>query len=203
MNTPKVYVPGFPRCGTTFIGQVLHQHPEIHVPLKAHPRYPYPVKKEIHFFNKVPFTLNNLFSYNPDYLKSGIEYYKTFFADNKINIDFSICSGYDLECAEKVREELGDIKILFFTRNKVDHQKSIEVLTKEKAQEFVSDFDTAINQFQKVFSDVKIIDLNKIKKDPKKVLREILKFIGVKDLDFKFNLEVSKHSSEEVIKYTE
>lgn len=201
MNVPKVYVPGFPRCGTTYIGQVLHQHPEVHVPLKAHPKYPYPVKKEIHFFNKTPFTLDDQHSVNPDYKKGGFGYYIKFFADNKINIDFSICSGYDLECASRVKKELGDIKILFFTRNKEEHQESIKVISRAEPQEYASDFEAAIHAFKLEFSNVKIIDLSETQKNPRKVLRDILKFIGVKDLDFKFNLDVNKHSNEEVKKY--
>jgi len=131
MNLPTIYAAGFPRCGTTWIARCLNQHPEIHAPMKKHPKYPYLVKKEIHYLNKTPMDLINIESINPGFNRN-ISEYTHFFHDTKINIDFSICSAYDLECASRVKEVLGDVKILFFVRDKEDHKKSIEVLTKNK-----------------------------------------------------------------------
>ena len=166
MILPKVFVAGFPRCGTTWIARMLNQHPEIHAPMKKHPKYPYLVKKEIHYFNEYPSNLNEFQSVNLGF-KRNITEYIHFFYPGKINIDFSICSAYDVFSAERVKEVLGDVKILFFVRDKEEHIESLKVLIGEEPKDYLLETSKAMSYYEKQFSNIKIINLEDTKKDPK------------------------------------
>jgi len=200
MILPQVFAAGFPRCGTTWIARMLNQHPEIHAPMKKHPKYPYLVKKEIHYFNKCPSNLNEPDSENLGF-KRNITDYTHFFAYDKINIDFSICSAYDPGAAERIKEILGNVKILFFIRNKKDHKESLKVLIREEPKDYLIEIAPVLEHYMKWFSEVKVINLEDTKENPREILKKILMFIGVKDIDFKFDLSGSKHSKEEILKY--
>lgn len=199
MNLPQVFVAGFPRCGTTWIARLLNQHPEIHAPMKKHPKYPYLVKKEIHYLNRTPSNLNDLKSLNQGFNRNITEY-THFFQANKINIDFSICSAYDLNSAYLVQEILGNVKILFFIRDKEEHRESLKVLTGQEPSKELLDLKSAMKPYN-IFSNTMVINLAYTEKFSRNVLKDILKFIGAKDVDFKFDFSGSKHSSEEIKKY--
>lgn len=193
---PQVFAPGFPRCGTTYACGILSQHPEIHAPMKKHPIYPYLVKKEIHFFNDRPRTLSDQNSIREDFGKRTIKEYKHYFVKGKINIDFSICTAYDPEAIRRVKETLGDIKIIFFIRNIEDHKKSIRLVSDHKETlAYLHNFQNYIEEWKKEFTEVLIVDLEETKINPKQQFMKILEFIGAKDTDFKFNFKKSKHSS--------
>lgn len=197
MILPEIFAAGFPRCGTTWIGKILSQHPELNVPLKHHPIYPYLVKKEIHYFNKFPSDLKDQKSKNKGFDRNFTEYCD-YWKEEKINLDLSICSAYDRDSALRVKQILGDAKILFFTREKSDHQISTRILTDLGNYPYLSEFEKYIKPYQDNFSSMMIVNLEETKKDPKLALKKILLFIGVKDTDFKFDLNESKHSSQEM-----
>lgn len=115
MIKPNVLVAGFSRCGSTYLYQLLRQHPDIHIPRE----------KEINYLHKMPLFLSHPHLMNLKFFFPKSNYFRKFRNDKKINIDFSVMTAYDLESAERVKRELGDIKIIFITRNKEDHSKSV------------------------------------------------------------------------------
>jgi len=194
---PQVFCPGFPRCGTTFIAKVLNQHPEIHIPMRTHHIYDYPVKNEIHYFNKMPTRkIFNRKESDEGFNKNMSEYVKHF-KEGKTNLDFSICTAYDRNAAKRVKDCLGDVKILFFVRNVKDHQESLKILIKEVKKEY-SYFQLFIDDYDKLFSRVKVVDLEEIEKNQQHTFVTILNFLGVKNTAFPFNFKVHKHSTEDI-----
>lgn len=185
IKKPNVLVAGFPRCGSTFLNNILRQHPEIYIPKI----------KEINYFNKDHFLLFNPEIINPAYFKSKKWYYGFFKTNKKVVMDFSILSALDVASARRVKKELGDIKILFLTRNKDDFLNSVRKIILKwnknyKGYEEYADFNYYINNYQQHFSKVWITSIEKLDKNPKKELDAITKFLEIKE--YKFNLKVSK-----------
>jgi len=181
-----VIVAGFPRCGSTYLANILRQHPHICVP----------EMKEINYFNKTPKYLSNpnVVSRNN---KKNFEWYKSLFDhDKKILMDFSILIAYDPNAPKRIKEKLGDIKIIFITREKEKHKESVykiqkilggipDISYKEYLEKYdfyanhYSNFEEPIQRFKKNFSKVGIFNI--IDNDTKKEIRKIIKFMGLKD----------------------
>lgn len=189
-NKPNVLVAGFPKCGSTYLYHLLKQHPDIFIPKI----------KEINYFNRDHFFIGDPDILNPRQFKSIDWYYNFFNSDKKIKIDFSILSALDITTARKARKVLGDIKIIFITRNKKDFLNSVKnFMEKEgsfyKDYEEYSDFDYYIENYRKHFSNLLIVSLEKLNKNPKKELNNITKFLGIKKHNF--NLEMPGHKTED------
>jgi hypothetical protein len=185
---PNVLVVGFPKCGSTFLYHLLKQHPDIYIPKI----------KEINYFNKDNFFLGEPEILNPRYFKSREWYYSFFKTNKKIAIDFSIMSAYDIKSAERVKKELGDIKIIFITRNKKDFEKSLKnFLKKEKMPledlERYSKFNYYVKNYKRYFSHIKVINLKDLNKNPEKELGVLMKFLKIKN--YNFNLNMPKHET--------
>ncbi|RZD30459.1 hypothetical protein CXT76_02550 [Candidatus Parvarchaeota archaeon] len=99
-NKPNVLVAGFSRCATTYLFNLLKQHPEIHIPKE----------KEINFLHKYPLLLSHPHLINPKYFLPKLIYYNKFRANKKIKMDFSMMTSYDLSSAKRIRILLGEIK---------------------------------------------------------------------------------------------
>ena len=174
---PNAIIAGFPRCGTTYLYDVLKQHPQISLP----------EKKEINFFNIKPYFLSHPEYPSPRIFKSN-EWYLRHFKKNKVVLDFAIMSCYDPLAAYRIKELLGDVKIIFITRNKEDHKKSIKGLIElhkgiPNDYEKYSDFERYIKPYRKLFKKVYVTSLEKIKTE--EGLNELLRFLGVKRYKFK------------------
>src|SRR3989344_7950317 len=115
LSKPNVLVAGFSRCATTYLYSVLRQHPLIHIP----------EEKEINYLHKYPVLLSHPNLINPKFFLPRSWYYKKFNSSRPVRIDFSMMTSYDLGSAGRIRRELGDIKIIFITRNKEYHKKSV------------------------------------------------------------------------------
>ncbi len=187
---PNVLVAGFPKSGSTFLYHLLKQHPDIYIPKI----------KEINYFNKDNFFLGEPEILNPRYFKSRKWYYSFFKTNKKIAIDFSIMSAYDITSAERIKKELGDIKIIFITRDKKEFKNSLKnFLKKEKMPledlEKYSNFNYHVKNYERYFSHINIINLKDLIKNPKKELDTLMKFLKIKKYDF--NLNMPKHETKE------
>lgn len=185
---PNALVAGFPRCGSTFLYYVLRQHPDLFIPSI----------KEINYFNKDHFFLADPEILNPRYFKSKKWYYNFFRTDKKIVMDFSIISALDVGSAQRVKKELGDIKILFVTRDKEKFKNSVKTMMAQWDENYdwkedYSDYDYYIKNYKLNFSKVYVISVEKINKNPQKELNKIMKFLDLKN--HKFNLNVLKHET--------
>lgn len=187
-NMPNVIVAGFPKSGSTFLYHLLKQHPDIYIPKI----------KEVNYFNKDHFFIAEPEILNPRYFKPLKWYYSFFKSDKKVKIDFSILSSLDMSSASRIRRTLGDIKIIFITRNKEDFLNSMRsFIEKEGGQpEAVSryaDLTPYIKNYKNYFSKVLVIKLEDINKNPEKEFGKITKFLEIPA--FKFNLKVPRHET--------
>lgn len=194
MKKPNVLVAGFPKSGSTYLYHLLKQHPDIFIPKI----------KEINYFNKDNFFLSNPEILNPRYFKPISWYYDFFDTNKKTIIDFSILSAFDLVSAKRVKKELGDVKIIFITRNKKDYLMSIKKFVEKeggdpKVVDKYEDVKFYIDNYKKYFSKILIIKLESINKDPKKELDRITKFLNLKNHNF--SIEMNSRSKHETKTY--
>lgn len=188
IKKPNVLVAGFPRSGSTYIYQVLKQHPEIFIP----------EIKEINYFNKDHFFMSAPEILNPRYFKSKRWYYNFFKTNKKIVMDFSILSALDVASAKRIHDELEDIKIIFVTRNKKDFLKSVKSMMYNwkmfyKNYEEYADFDYYINNYKRFFSKIYILPIERFNKNPQKELDKLCNFLEAEK--YNFNLSVDKHET--------
>lgn len=113
-NGPDFIIPGFQKCGTTALRDILiENYPDhIHIPdcLDAECEY----KKEIDFFKK-----------NSTTKKLGIGWYKSLFDPTKISGEKSPCYTIDSHYSAKmIKRYYPNIKLIFCLRNPVDRAYS-------------------------------------------------------------------------------
>lgn len=185
---PNVLVAGFPRSGSTYLYNILNQHPDIFIPSI----------KEINYFNKDHFFMGNPEILNPRYFKPKKWYYKFFKTDKKVVIDFSILSALDMSSAIRVKKELGDIKIIFVTRNLEDYRKSIEKMLDmwnepKEASLLYLDLNDYIKNYKTFFSKVYVISMENFNKNPQLELKKVTKFLELEN--YHFDLKVIKHET--------
>lgn len=178
MAKPNVLIAGFPRCATTYLYDMLKQHKEISLS----------EKKEINFFNLKPYFLANPEIASPRIFKSD-EWYFSHFKNNKVIIDFSVICSYDPLSIHRVKRILGDVKIIFITREKESHKRSISGLIElhggnpnNPSVKKFSDFDRYILPYKQNFSKVFITSLEEVR--TKEGMRKLLKFLEVEQIDF-------------------
>lgn len=99
-------LPGAPRCGTSWLFEVLNAHPDLWVP---------PLK-ELDFFNYRDAYIGNVrFEY-----PRGIEHYRKHFLSAPPNVLLGDISPYyyaDLTAADRIWRHFPDVKIIFMLRN--------------------------------------------------------------------------------------
>lgn len=190
MKKPNVLVAGFPRSGSTYIYQILKQHPDIFIPKI----------KEINYFNKDNFFLEDPTVLNPRYFKAKEWYFNFFNTNKKIVMDFSILSSFDVGSAIRVNNLLGDIKIIFITRNKEDYMNSIQtIITNWKSQSSnhgnFGNIDYYMGFYYSIFSNVYILNMGIFNEDPNKEMQRLMRFLGIKQ--YYFNFKVNRHKSKD------
>ena len=102
-RTADFVVAGFPRCGTTWLYEVLRLHPAIFLP----------VRKEINFFNRA--------------YEKGLDWYTTYFADarpDQLAGDISPVYAEYPEVAGRILATLPDAKIILIVRSHVPRLRS-------------------------------------------------------------------------------
>ncbi|MCH7567791.1 MAG: sulfotransferase domain-containing protein [Nanoarchaeota archaeon] len=194
---PNVFIAGFPRCASTYLFNILKQHPDISVSKVKEPNY---FNWKYIFFGYP--------NYRSPFRKNKFSEYLSLFKDEPVRIDSSILASYDHECAQRIYERLGDVKIIFLVRNKETHKQSLYKImlhngdiplisyntflkNYQRLINFYTDFEQHIEVFKNQFSHVKKFNL--IDRDTKKEIKKILRFLKVPD--YKFNYDVDMNSS--------
>lgn len=192
---PNVLVAGFPRSGTTYIYNLLIQHPDIFIPKIKGPQH----------FNKDHFFLENPEILNPRYFRSKKWYFNFFKTNKKVVIDFSYQSALDVASAKRVYNLLGNIKIVFIVWNKEAFKKSVrgtverwQTKISSEVLEELSDFDYYIRPYKDIFSKVHIFYMDNFDKNKQKELDKLIKFLDLPK--HKFNFNVNQHRSKDTPK---
>jgi hypothetical protein len=174
---PNVLVPGFPRAGTSYLYNLLKQHEDVDVT----------EEKEIGWWRKFPLLTSHPHLINLKFFYPKSWYYKKFKLKKAIRMDFSVMAAYDKTSAERIKKELGDIKIIFIIRDRGAHEKSIRnTLIKQHGEKIkcdtsiFSNFDEYIDEYKKVFSEVLIVDFAEMTKKPDSFLKKVFTFLELK-----------------------
>jgi hypothetical protein len=178
---------GAPKSATTWLAQCLREHPEICFPKSA---------KELHFFNKRHIAYGNK-AENKSYEVKGIKWFIKQFRHCKKNQkkgEFSVSYLYDIVACRRLKKHFPNIKIIVSLRNPIDmiysgylhgkrygdYSKSFEEVIKEDSylpeKGFYAKY---LPNYLKNFKNIKIIFIEDIKKNPKKVIKEVYSFLGV------------------------
>lgn len=172
-------VAGFPRAASTFLWYVLKQHPDISVSSKKEPMY----FNRDHFYLGYPLRRRG---------QRTFEKYCSLFENKKIKIDFSVMTCYDQGSIERIKEEVGDVGIIFLKRRD-GHRGSMinlmgnlgETCSKEKL-DYYMDTERHIEYYKKHFSRVRVFDITE---DSEGEIKKILDFVGAKEMEFDYNVE--------------
>lgn len=183
---------GAEKCGTTWIADMLKQHPEIFIPKQ----------KELHYFNE-KFVENPTIN-NPDYNRD-LSWYKSFFKNNNRNTNIKmgeICPSYlwDKKAAKNIFNFNPKIKLIIILRNPADRtysqylyylqrgaipQKKLSELLKDKKYQYLIERSMYYSQIKKYFDlfpkkNIKILFYEDLRKNPEKILEDIEKFLKIK-----------------------
>jgi hypothetical protein len=199
---PKFIISGVARCGTTSLFYYLNQHPEIGMSKVKEPKYfssidlnlPQKGVGDDTVFSKV---VKDEINYGK--LFTGLEKFKT------IGEGSSDCFYYHRTVIPRIKEKLGDVKIIVCLRNPVerafsaynnlvrDSREHLDFLKGLEAEQERIDgnwdwmyhykegslYAEALEHYQKEFTNVKVIFFDDIELDTQKVLRELFMFLGV------------------------
>jgi hypothetical protein len=180
---------GAAKCGTTWLADMLRQHPDIFIP----------TEKELHYFNKT--FVDNVKIDNFQHHKP-LEWYMEFFKKAKpgqIKGEFTAFYMPDEYAAKNIFEFNPDIKIIAILRDPVERAFSnynyfkqlgkIDDVTFEQAIEKApailerSNYHKHLKRYFDIFphENIKVMFFDDIKKDPENFLKEAEVFLGVKE----------------------
>jgi hypothetical protein len=182
MKSPNIIFVGIgaPRCGTTWISQCISEHPELY----------FPINKEMNFF-----TPQKIYGNKSSYDLEGINGYYKRFGDTKglKTGEFSTTYFESKKTAESIKKSFPRTKIILAIRNPVERFISgIEYLkdyhrckiTPEriKREENLGYYYKNLQPWVRLFGkkNIHIIIYEDIKKNPKKVVKSLYNFLGVK-----------------------
>ena len=175
INKPNVLVAGFSRCATTYLYSLLKQHDQIHIPRE----------KEVNYLHKFPLFLSHPDLVNIKFFFPESWYFSKFKSEKPIKIDFSVMTAYDKGSAQRIREKLGDIKIIFITRDKADHQRSVEKTMKNHGEKLAkhlklySNFEDYMGPYKRAFSDILIITKEDLARNAQGTMNTICQFLEI------------------------
>jgi len=190
---------GVQKAGTSTLHDILQQHPDINLP-----NY-----KETHFFS------------DTNKYKTGIEkYFSYYFKDSNASFWGEIDPEYSYfkNCAKRIFETFGKIKIIFILRNPVDRAYSHYLMTKSRCLENF-DFNTAlieedkrlqthndnshysyiargkyseqIERFEHYFGEenIKVILFEDLIKETENTVDKIITFLNIPAYSFNYSIE--------------
>ena len=189
---------GVQKGATSTLHDILNQHPDLKLPKL----------KETHFFR------------DDEKYSKGIKYYFNYYFNNikgeiigEIDPEYS----YFKQCASRIKQTLGEVKIIFIIRNPVDRAYSHYLMTKRRGLEELSFLDaiyqekerlrthydhihysyisrgfysTQINRYENLFkkSNIRIVLFDDLIKNPKKTINDISSFIGLTTYNYNFDI---------------
>ncbi|WP_456374042.1 sulfotransferase domain-containing protein [Methanocaldococcus sp.] len=195
---------GVPKCGTTWLAKCLSEHPEIYIP----------ENKEIHFFNK--YYYSEVFEYEENYKKGLDWYISHFQGSKEsIKGEFSPSYFSDPFAYKRIKKHFPDIKLIVIFRNPIErlyssylyslpssfvlrkHFKEIRDLEDITFEDYIKiakwDVDVGfyykhLKKWLSLFDDeqIYICFYEDIKSNPKLLLKNILKFLEVQNIDYSF-----------------
>lgn len=209
MRKPDFLIVGVARCGTTSLYNYLKQHPEIRLPSKKEPKYFSSI--DINF----PLMGPGDKSVESEIIKDKNKYYELFqniqddFITGEASSDYFY---YHNKSIKRIKEELGDIKIIILLRNPVERtisaynnclRDSRESLSLNEAisienQRISSNYDwmwayksgslyyEGVSNFLSQFSKVHIMIFENFIEKPNFEMNKVLEFLELKN-DFNFD----------------
>ncbi|MFB6226498.1 MAG: sulfotransferase [Candidatus Paceibacteria bacterium] len=166
---------GAPRCGTTWLYKSLQEHPEICMC----------EIKDINFFRDADKDWRDLNKYS--------KYFEC--KDNQITGEFSAGYFSDEESRKRLKKLFPNIKIILSIRepvtwavsaylNNIKHKDKVENIDKKIQKKYdqpVNYYSKNLEQWIEFFSEeqIHIIVFEKIKSEPKQVLKNLYNFLGV------------------------
>lgn len=180
---------GAPKSGTTWLYQILDQHPEIFIPRV----------KEVHYFNALhPET----YLPNQNFL-NGIDWYHSFFKDcdeGKLKADFSTSYLVDPKMADKLYQYNDKLRIVAILRNPVyrawSHFRFLQSRGMLKSDDFFTEanrnksilnagrYADPIESFQRKFptDQIRIIFYEELS-NPEILINDLTRFLKISDFE--------------------
>ena len=182
---------GMAKCGSTWVTQILQEHPDIFIP----------EKKELNFFNETYFGVYREMAVN---FNRGLDWYKKQFSelkDESLVGEFSVTYFTDDKAPQRIKEQFPDTKIIITLRNPVDMLQSYYWMFKRtstqnyESENFAEAIDRDLKQdlaveigmyfkfLQKYFDvfgkeNVFVVIFEDIKDKPKQVCKNLFDFLG-------------------------
>ena len=217
-NLPNLIIPGAQKSGTTYLAELLGQHPDIFLPAVKEPAY---------FASQGDKPLGDRDGFKRQrFAYASRETYETLFedaGDARYRVDAST-DYFALEgCAELIREECGAAKIICILRQPVDRAYSAFAYHRQLGGTRAETFDEAleeeaqvmargdvtlpqpylgtghyaehVSKWQAIFGEdaVKIVLFDDLRADPKDLCDDIFQFLGL--APFEVGLEVNRNPS--------
>ena len=202
MTTPNFIIAGVARCGTTSLYHYLKQHPDIGFPKIKEPKY----FSSIHL--NFPHTGPGDETVDAKIIKDKKKYFELFEGlggKKAIGEASSDYFYYNQHTISSIKETLGDVKIILCFRNPIERtysafsnliRDSRENLTFEEALKAEDDrikqnFDwmwaykngslyaEGLKNFRENFTNVHVVLLDELEKDPTKIITGVLEFLNV------------------------
>lgn len=210
-NLPDFLIVGAPKCGTTSMYHYLDEFDDIFMSIPKEPKFITSQFLDLSFKGKGDCRKGK-------FIKDYDSYTKLFeIVTNQIAGEASADTLYYYkESIPKIKEIIGDPKILIFLRNPINRAFSAYMHLRRDLRETVPTFKEAIslenkrieenyiflwhylnvgkyyeqvNAYLNEFSDVKIILFDDLKREPKKIIQEVRSFLGLEKKDFDFKVE--------------
>ncbi|MCC5922413.1 MAG: sulfotransferase [Crocinitomicaceae bacterium] len=211
MTAPNFIIVGVARCGTTSLYHYLKQHPQIGFPKVKEPKYF--SSSGIVFPHNGP----GDHTVDAKIIRDKKQYYDLFADLNDFKAIGEASSDYfyyHKNTVPAIKQELGDVKIILCFRNPIERaysaysnllRDSRETITFDEAisleeERIAKNYDwmwaykkgglyaEGLKLFQDTFSNVKVILLEDLEREPKRILEDVFEFLEVDPYD---NIDVS------------
>ncbi|WP_234571538.1 sulfotransferase family protein [Rhodohalobacter sp. 614A] len=193
-DTPYFIGIGAMRCGSTWISQVLSEHPEVYIPASL---------KEVHFFDAFYKNSKRDKKERWNYGR-GIEWYMNLLNEGGSHLKSGEITPnylYDNEAPNLIKQDFPDVKIIVSLRDKVERSLShfqfvkmhnyLETTGDDLAdyKKYDSDYhfsdyshyEERLKRYHELFDDILVINFEDIKERPSIVCKQLYGFLGIED----------------------
>jgi Sulfotransferase domain len=201
---------GFPKCGTSWVADVISQHPNVDFASNKEPGYFH----DIEYIQR--YHSDEVSTWQRNRPKNKKQYRKLFLNNNKKRGEFTTNYVYNINALKRIKEQNDSIKVIVCTRDfvKASFSKYLYDLkfkpdvkaSKEKYFDLINNdsifcnyfnFNKHLEKVRKVFNrhNILIIDMEDIQSKPEIVWQTLISFIELPDYDFD-KLESSKKNTQ-------